>query len=246
MPFFSAGAVAAGLEIDLHVCDRPARPLSKLTFVERHDADGVPPQPPLGRSPSIHPWAEVRESWLGPHTAVGPWTSMAETRFDAFSYVVNDSDIIYAEVGKFCSIASAVRINPGNHPTWRASQHHFVYRAESYGLGEDETDFFDWRRRHKVTIGHDVWIGHGAILLPGVTVGTGAVIGAGAVVSKPVDPYTIVAGVPARRLRDRHDPRIAARLLDLAWWDWDDERLKAALPDFRALSAEAFLDKFEA
>jgi phosphonate metabolism protein (transferase hexapeptide repeat family) len=218
--------------------------MSTLMFVEDHQAASVPPQPPLGRGPSIHPWADVRASWLGPWTAIGPRSSMVEVRFDAFSYVVNDSDIIYAEIGKFCSIAAGVRVNPGNHPTWRASQHHFVYRARSYDLGEDEPDFFDWRRRHKVTIGHDVWIGHGAVVLPGVRIGTGAVIGAGAVVSKPVDPYTVVAGVPARRLRDRFAPEIVTALLDLAWWNWDHERLREALPDCRALSVEAFLARY--
>jgi len=215
-----------------------------LVFVDHHPAESAPPQPPLGELPSIHPWADVRTSWLGSWTAIGPRSSLTEVRFDAFSYVVNDSDIIYAEIGKFCSIAAAVRINPGNHPTWRASQHHFVYRAHSYGLGEDEADFFEWRRRYQVTIGHDVWIGHGAVILPGVTIGTGAVVGAGAVVSKSVDPYTVVAGVPARRLRGRFAPEIAAALLDLAWWNWDHERLRAALPDFRALSVEAFLARY--
>ncbi len=209
-----------------------------------HPAEAVPAQPPLGETPSIHPWADVRDSQLGPWTAVGPRSCMAEVRFDAYSYVVNDSDIIYAEIGKFCSIAAGVRINPGNHPTWRASQHHFVYRAASYRLGEDEADFFGWRRRARVTIGHDVWIGHGAIVLAGVTIGTGAVIGAGAVVSKPVEPYTIVAGVPARRLRDRFEPAIAQALLELAWWDWSEQQLRGALPDFRALSIEAFLAKY--
>lgn len=215
-----------------------------MIYVDDHPAQGVPAQPSLGEAPSIHPWAHVRTSWLGPWTAVGPRTSMAEVRLDAFSYVVNDSDLIYAEIGKFCSIAAHVRINPGNHPSWRASQHHFVYRARSYELGDDETDFFQWRRSHKVTIGHDVWIGHGAVVLPGVSIGTGAVIGAGAVVSKPVVPYSVVAGVPARKLRDRFTPEIASALLDLAWWDWDHERLREALPDFRALAVEEFLDRY--
>ena len=89
------------------------------------------------------------------------------------------------EIGKFVNIAAAVRINATNHPTWRATLHHFTYRAGDYFEGEEnETAFFDWRRQNKVTIGHDVWIGHGATILPGVTVGNGAVIGAGAVVAE--------------------------------------------------------------
>ncbi|NJO38662.1 MAG: chloramphenicol acetyltransferase, partial [Rhizobiales bacterium] len=153
--------------------------MDDLQLIECHQPENTPPQPPLGEAPSLHPWADVRNSWLGPWTAVGPRTEVIETRMGAYSYVVNDSDIIYSEIGKFCSIAAHVRINPGNHPTWRASQHHFQYRASSYGLGEDDAGFFDWRRARKVTIGHDVWIGHGAILLAGVTIGTGSVVGAG-------------------------------------------------------------------
>ena len=63
-------------------------------------------------------------------------------------------------------------------------------------------------------------------------------------VTKPVDPYTIVAGVPARRLRERFDAATAAALLELAWWDWSRQQLRTALPDFRQLSAEAFIAKY--
>ena len=95
----------------------------------------------------------------------------------------------------------------------RVTQHHMTYRRVQYGFGEtDDDDFFDWRRDHKVTVGHDVWIGHGAILLPGVTVGTGAVIGAGAVVTKDVEPYTIAVGVPARPLRRRFPEDVVEEL----------------------------------
>ncbi len=120
-----------------------------------------------------------------------------------------------------------MRINATNHPTWRATQHHFTYRASNYWSRResDEAEFFDWRRANAVTIGHDVWIGHGATMLPGVTVGDGAVVGAGAVVSRDVDPYVIVGGVPARPIRERFPKAIADRMRALAWWDWDHGRL---------------------
>ena len=86
-----------------------------------------------------------------------------------------------------------------------------------------------------MTIGHDVWIGHGAVVLPGSRIGTGAVIAAGAIVTRDVPAYTIVAGVPAKtRLSVASRRRPSAIWWRLAWWDWDHERLRRALPDFRS------------
>jgi len=127
----------------------------------------------LGPAPLIDPTARVERCGLGRYTEVGARTTLIETELGDYSYIVNDSDVIYSRIGKFCSIAAHVRINPGDHPMWRVSQSHFTYRASAYLAGEqDEAEFLDWRRSRAVSIGHDVWIGHGAIILAGRTVGT--------------------------------------------------------------------------
>jgi phosphonate metabolism protein (transferase hexapeptide repeat family) len=199
----------------------------------------------LGLEPLIDPTASVKSSQFGRYTEIGARTKFNESMLGDYSYVVNDSDVIYTTIGKFCSIAAHTRINPGNHPMERVTQAHFTYRASAYFDGEvDEAAFFDWRRSHPVTIGHDVWIGHGAIILPGRTIGNGAVIAAGAVVTKDVPPYTIVAGVPAKPVRRRFPERLAERIESLAWWDWDHARLHKALPDLRALGAEEFVERY--
>lgn len=203
-------------------------------------------QPKLSETPRIHPTAEVKDSRIGRYTEIYERCHISESEIGDYSYVVRDGEIWCATIGKFVNIASHARINAPNHPTWRATLHHFTYRAENYWPdASEEAGFFEWRRSHRVHIGHDVWLGHGVTVLPGVTIGDGAVVGSGAVVTKDVAPYLIVAGVPAKPIRERFPRGIARRLQCLAWWDWSHERLRTALDDFRSLSVEDFLAKHE-
>ncbi|ODT06939.1 MAG: acetyltransferase [Mesorhizobium sp. SCN 65-20] len=198
----------------------------------------------LSEQPYVHPTAEVTQSTLGRWTEVSERTRISESSLGDYSYVMQDCSLWCTTVGKFSNIAAAVRCNATNHPTWRPTLHHFTYRASDYWEdASHETEFFEWRRSNAVSIGHDTWLGHGSTVLPGVTVGDGAAVGSGAVVTKDVAPYTIVAGVPAKPLRERFDRKTAERFQALAWWDWDHARLRVALDDFRNLTAEEFLEK---
>ena len=196
----------------------------------------------LGEPPYIHDDVVIRESDIGAWTEIGPGSHLVESTFGDYSYAAGDVSIIYADIGKFCSIASHVRINPGNHPMWRVTQHHMTYRRRMYGFGADDHDFFEWRRNHRCVIGHDVWIGHGATIMPGIAVGHGAVVGAGAVVTKDVDPYTIVAGVAARPIRKRFPDEVVEKLLEIAWWSWDREMLETRFDDL--LEIDRFVEKY--
>lgn len=201
----------------------------------------------LSERPLIHETARVSDCTIGRYTEIAERCRISETEMGDYSYIMEDGSVWCATIGKFANIASSVRINATNHPIWRATLHHFTYRANDYWPDADtDRDFFAWRRENRVIIGHDVWIGHGATVLPGVKVGNGAVIGAGAVVSKDVAPFTIVGGVPAKLIRERFGREIAERFDKLAWWDWDHAKLRDALNDFRMLDADAFLVRHNA
>lgn len=199
----------------------------------------------LGKMPVVAASAVLTDSSLGAYTEIGERTRINGSTFGDYSYIMEDGQILFSTVGKFCSIASQVRINAPNHPTWRASQHHFTYRSADYFAGSsDDEAIFRWRRDNGVTVGHDVWVGHGATITAGVTIGNGAVIGTGAVVTKDVPDYAVVGGVPAGIIRMRFPEPIVEGLSRLCWWDWTHDVIHNALDDFRNLSIEAFLEKY--
>jgi phosphonate metabolism protein (transferase hexapeptide repeat family) len=196
-------------------------------------------------TPLIHPNCQIVDSRFGGWCEIGQGSRVQHSSFGDYSYCDRVCDIANAQIGKFSNIASFVRIGASDHPLERASLHHFMYRSASYWDDvEDDADWFDKRRARRAVIGHDTWIGHNAQIKPEVTVGHGAVVAAGAVVTRDVAPYTIVGGLPARPMRDRLPAQLAERLVALAWWDWEHDRIRDALPDFRSLGAEAFLEKY--
>lgn len=193
----------------------------------------------------VHPDCEITQSTFGRYTEIGRGSRVAHSHLDDYSYCDRYADIANSWVGKFANIAAFSRIGATDHPLDTVACHHFLYRSGDYWDGaERDAEFFAHRQSRLTHIGHDTWIGAGAMVKPDVTLGHGAVVAAGAVVTKDVDPYTIVAGTPARVLRLRQPREIADRIIALAWWDWPHEALRGALQDFRSLSAEAFLERY--
>jgi phosphonate metabolism protein (transferase hexapeptide repeat family) len=197
-------------------------------------------------TPRVHSSSQLRETKLGVFTDIAERVNLAECDVGDYSYVERHVEAIYTTIGKFCAVAAGARLNALNHPMERISQHKITYRPNEYFVyAKVDKAFREKRQNARVVIGHDVWIGHGAIVLPGISIGHGAVVAAGSVVTKNVEAYAVVAGVPAKRIKWRFEKLIRERIIALAWWDWEQERLMAAVTDMQAMTVEEFLEKYE-
>jgi chloramphenicol O-acetyltransferase type B len=138
-----------------------------------------------------------------------------------YSYIGKSCILQNVSIGSFCSIASEVLIGLGKHPENYFSTSTLFYRTENcmkVKLIEKDLDFEEYER---IEIGNDVWIGTRAIILDGVKIGNGAIIAANSVVTKDVEPYSIMGGVPAREIRKRFGKEKIEKLLKSEWWNID-------------------------
>ncbi len=132
-------------------------------------------------------------------------------------------------IGKFCSIGTGASFvmagNQGHRSDW-VSTFPFFYA----GGAEFEGALDGYLPAGDTVIGNDVWIGGEAMILPGVKIGHGAIVAARAVVAGDVEPYTVVGGTPAKRIKQRFTAEAIAHLLEMCWWDWPATTIQAAMP----------------
>lgn len=142
-----------------------------------------------------------------------------------YHYPINHDRLI---IGKFCSIACGAKFifSSANHTMSSLSNYTFPIFFEEWGL-DVKNITSAWDNKGNITIGNDVWIGYEAVIMQGVTIGDGAVIGTRAVVTKDVPPYTIVGGIPAKVIRAKFDDETIANLMQIKWWNWTSEKIKA-------------------
>lgn len=177
--------------------------------------------------------AEVdKSSVLGKNSVVFANTVLINSTLGAYSYIQKNSEVVNTEIGKFCSIASTVSIGLANHPT------NLLSTSPAFYDNSQPLPYFFTQKKYeaelsvKTIIDADVWIGQGAMLKAGVNVGVGAVIGAGAIVTKDVEPYSIVAGVPARHVKYRFDKELREGLIASTWWELNDKELTKLMAYF--------------
>lgn len=187
-------------------------------------------------SVKVYRHCDVRDSFLGDEVSIGDDSIIISSSFESncainrrnfiqnskvgrYTYTGQNTTIRGASIGRFCSISWNVSIGGKDHATDHVSNgaiwgfHNMDGNKLSgkFEYGENQPD---------CKVLNDVWIATNAVILRDVKIGDGAVIGAGAVVTRDVEPYTIVAGVPAKPIRKRFDDEIIAALLEIQWWNW--------------------------
>lgn len=180
-----------------------------------------------------------------PHTNIDPRSNISnhgiieigEYSYGYFNIICfNDTD--YVRIGKFCSIASGVKIfGGGEHNKRFISTFPLKHFFADCDIDPNVTT------KGPTIIGNDVWIGTNSIVLSGIKVSDGAIIGAGSVVSRDIPPYAIAAGNPIQIIGFRFDEETIRKLTSISWWDWPIEKIQENLDGFYQ-DTENFINKF--
>ncbi len=166
----------------------------------------------------------VRNSKINRSAKIFYGSNVLDSKIGECSYCGYNCLIVFAEIGKYCSIGSNVRIGGASHPmNWVSTSP--VFHSGKNVLNKHFATH-NYITNKKTLIGHDVWIGDNVLIKSGVTIGNGAVIGMGSVVTKDVGDYEVYAGCPATLIKKRFDDETIKKLQLIQWWNEDDETLK--------------------
>lgn len=162
------------------------------------------------------------------------------TKLGKHTYIQKYTTIVNAEIGSYCSIAKNVSIGPGIHKIDGISTHPAFF-LKNTPLLKTYTDKDLFNPSKTTVIGNDVWIGENVVIIDGITIGTGSIIAAGAVVTKNIEPYSIVGGVPAKLIRFRFEKDLVHKLLNSKWWELNETEFMNNISTFN--SSAKFLNK---
>lgn len=178
----------------------------------------------LGSYVSVGDFAIIRGSTIHSHTEINRRNYIDKSCIDSYTYTGIGTIVLSAIIGKFNSISWNVSIGGNNHEYENVSTIR-LWRFNMLDSGKF-TVKNDYKEQTLCDVGNDVWIASNAVILRDLKIGNGAVIGAGAVVTKDVEPYSIVAGVPAKVIKIRFDDKSIEALEKIKWWDWPKEIIR--------------------
>ena len=191
--------------------------------------DNLPNPNIINPIPNLENMIYVKPTIKNPNIIVGDYTYFADVDFETHvthHYDFNGDKLI---IGKFCQIAAGVNfiMNGANHQMNSVSTYPF-YIFE--GWEQEIPSLSKMPLKGDTIVGNDVWIGQNVTIMPGVHIGDGAIIELNSVISKNVEPYTVVAGNPAKVIRKRFDDELIEIMLELKGWHKSTEEIKNLIP----------------
>lgn len=169
--------------------------------------------------------ADAKNCSFGDYNTFYEYTNLTNSSFGNFVYIANRTIINNTIIGSYCSIGPGCKMGLGIHPIHRISTFPaFFSAAKQCQLSFCDKELF--KEYERINIGNDVWIGANAIILDGIKIGDGAVIAAGAVVTKDVEAYAIIGGVPANVIKKRFSDIEIEKIQKTQWWNKDIEWIK--------------------
>lgn len=171
-------------------------------------------------------------SKLSNKAKINRFAKMYNSSLGEYSIVGSNTQIVNADIGKFCSVSWGISIGLAAHPLKNISSSP-IFVSKYNGTETSWTNKNTFVQDSRVTIGNDVWIGAKAIIVSGVKIGDGAVIGAGAIVTKDLPDYAIAVGVPAKIIKYRFSEDVVKKLQEIKWWNLSDDVLKKNIELFQ-------------
>lgn len=196
-------------------------------------------------NPAVSIFAKIDHlSKVDSRAKIYPGANIFNSSIASYSYVTKGCSIVYAEIGKYCSIGQKSTVGMGHHTLgWLSTSPIFTERSNATGHSwNNSKSKYPYK---KVIIGNDVWIGREVMIMGGITIGDGAIIAAGSVVTKNIPCYAIVAGVPAKVIKYRFNEATITKLLNINWWNFSEQILKDNIPYFTGEDFEQFLDHMQ-
>lgn len=184
--------------------------------------------------PAISSLARSENSDVSRKAKVYRFAKLDHAEIGDYTYIGPSAQIVYASIGKFCSIAGGTKVGMPMHPIEFVSTSPIFYSPNNATGTKwvERNDYFNEFQR--CTVGNDVWIGSNAIVMGGVKIGDGAVVAAGAVVTKDVPPYAIVGGVPAKLIKYRFNESVREVLEQSKWWEKDESLIQDSIEVFHS------------
>ena len=173
------------------------------------------------------------------------WHADQGTYFDRNVNIISWSDEYKINVGKYCSIGRDCNffLHANHRADWITTS------SQLWGPVTNEIANLHMQMGHPsckgdIEIGNDVWIGAKSTIMSGVKISNGAVVAAGSTVTKDVPPYAIVAGNPAKVVKYRFTEEQIEKLMDIKWWEWNEDKIKEVAMELWSTGIDNFIKKY--